>query len=114
MHTETKRTAISRAVKAAVNARDRGECIICGAPGMPCCHAVRRSQGGMGTVENIVTLCNECHYAFDEGLFMGRLKPLGFNSRQDIKEFIFGYMKRQYPGWTPDSVTYHKGDYRNA
>ena len=113
MHRETKATAIPASVKAAVALRDSvngpATCIICGAPGMPCCHVVRRSQGGRGDTErNIVTLCNECHYAFDEGLFMKRLKPLGFECRQDVANFVLEYIKGYYPDWTPESVTYHK------
>lgn len=34
-------------------------------------------RGGMGVEENIVTLCDKCHYAFDEGLFMDRASPVG-------------------------------------
>lgn len=52
MHRETKATAIPASVKAAVALRDCANgpatCIICGEPGMPCCHVVRRSQGGRG------------------------------------------------------------------
>lgn len=113
MHKETKRTAIPVRVKAAVEARDctngPATCIICGAPGGPHCHVVRRSQGGRGdTPENIVTLCNRCHYAFDEGLFLKELEPLGFHTQQEIKEHIYAYMEGHYPGWTPDIVKYHK------
>lgn len=109
MHTETKYTAIPPSVKAAVWARDGGACIICGAPGNPCCHVVRRSQGGRGDTErNIVTLCYECHNAFDEGLFMKRLKPFGFEAQQDVAAFIEEYIKGFYPDWTRESVTYHK------
>lgn len=108
MHTETKHTAIPARVKERVRARDGGNCIICGSPGEPCCHVVRRSQGGMGVPGNVVTLCNACHYAFDEGLFMKRLEPLGFRSRADIAAFIYDYMRQQYPGWKASTVTYHK------
>lgn len=114
MHRQTKATAIPASVKAAVALRDRGgrcpaTCIVCGAPGAPVAHVVRRSQGGRGDTErNIVTLCNRCHYAFDEGLFIKELEQLGFCSRQDIKDFIYAYMEAQYPGWTPESVKYHK------
>ena len=62
----------------------------------------------MGIEQNIVMLCDRCHYAFDEGLYMRSMEPLGFHSRQEIKEFIYAYMERHYPGWTPESVTYHK------
>lgn len=114
MHRETKATAIPASVKAGIALRDcsgghPATCIICGAPGGPCCHVVRRSQGGRGDTErNIVTLCSRCHYAFDEGLFVKELGPLGFRSRQDIKDFIYAYMEGHYPGWTPESVRYHK------
>lgn len=105
MHRETKATAIPASVKAVVALRDSvsgpATCIICGSPGMPCCHVVRRSQGGMGVVENIVSLCPQCHYSFDEGLYMHRLNPLGFECQQDVKEFIVDYIKDFYPDWTP-------------
>lgn len=112
MHRQTKATAIPSGVKAAVANRDCSNgpatCIICGRPGGPHCHIVRRSQGGKGVVENIVTLCNECHYAFDEGIGLKRLEPLGFHSRQDIEDFIIDYIKSFYPDWTREKVTYHR------
>lgn len=113
MHRETTYTAIPASVKAAVAQRDSSggrpaTCIICGRPGGPWCHVVPRSNGGMGVEQNIVTLCNRCHIAFDEGLFIKELKPLGFESREDIKEYIISYIKRFYTDWTPESVTYRK------
>lgn len=114
MHTETKHTAIPARVKAVVAQRDSvngrpATCIICGASGIPCCHIVRRSQGGRGDTErNIVTLCHECHMAFDEGLGIKRLRPLGFQTQKDVEAFIVEYIKGFYPDWTPESVTYHK------
>lgn len=42
---------------------------------------------------------------------MKRLKPLGFKSQQDVKDFIIGYIKGLYPDWTLESVTYHKRDH---
>lgn len=114
MHKQTRQTAISASVKAAVAARDcthgPATCILCGAPGGPHCHVVRRSQGGMGVVENIVTLCGPCHYAFDEGLFMDRLRPLGFYSQADIRAYIINYLRGFYPDWTEEKVRYHKWD----
>lgn len=112
MHKMTKLTAIPAKVKAAVALRDSAHgpatCILCGAPGGPHCHIVRRSQGGMGVEANIVTLCGPCHYAFDEGIGLKRLRPLGFESREQIEAYIVNYIKGYYPEWTPESVTYHK------
>ena len=108
MHRQTKATSIPQKTKDEVNRRDGGQCIICGAPGSPCAHVVRRSQGGRGVVQNVVTLCGECHYALDEGLFLGRLKPLGFHTQQEVREYVIDYLKGFYPDWTEESVTYHK------
>ena len=112
MHRQTKQTAIPASVKAAVALRDSvhgpATCIICGASGGPHCHIVRRSQGGMGIEQNIVTLCGPCHYALDEGLYLNRLRPFGLKSQQDVKEFVVDYIKGFYPDWTEESVKYHK------
>lgn len=114
MHRQTKATAILPAIKAAVALRDSAggrpaTCIVCGAPGAPVAHCVRRSQGGRGdTEQNIVTLCNECHMAHDDGLFMRRLRPLGFETQHEVQEYVKEYLRAQYPGWTEDSVKYHK------
>lgn len=113
MHAETNHTAIPNSVKVTVALRDStygpASCIICGAPGNPYCHIVRRSQGGRGDTErNIVTLCCQCHCAFDEGLYMRRLRPLGFETQQDVAAFVEEYIKGFYPDWTRESVTYQK------
>lgn len=113
MHRQTKATSIPASVKARVSLRDCSgghpdTCIICGAPGAPVCHCVRRSQGGMGIEQNIVCMCNECHFSHDEGLFMSRLRPLGFETQQDVQEYVKDYLRGHYPGWTPESVKYHK------
>lgn len=55
-----------------------------------------------------MTLCNECHLAQDEGLFMSRLRPLGFETQQDVREYVFNYLRGIYPDWTEESVKYHK------
>lgn len=121
MHPQTKATAIPARIKATVARRDCSggrisTCIICGAPGAPCAHVVRRSQGGRGGTErNIVTLCYQCHYSFDEGLFIsGRLDKIGLHSQQEVKEYIYDYMRSMYPGWTPESVKYHKWSERSG
>ena len=112
MHRMTKFTAIPAKVKAAVATgvciNGPATCILGGAPGAPNAHIIRRSQGGMGVEQNIVSLCGRCHYAFDEGLFIGGLEQFGFTSQSDIREYIIDYIKGFYPDWTPESVTYRK------
>ena len=112
MHRQTKATSIPARVKAAVALRDSANgpatCIICGAPGGPHCHVVRRAQGGMGVERNVVTLCGMCHYAFDEGLYLDRLNPLGLYTQADVEARVMDYIKSHYPDWTEGSVTYRK------
>lgn len=108
MHRQTKATSIPPSVKREVFERDGGKCIICGAPGAPCGHIVRRSQGGKGVARNIVTFCNPCHFSHDEGLFLSRLKPFGFTTQQEVQEYVINYIKGFYPDWTEDSVKYKK------
>jgi 5-methylcytosine-specific restriction endonuclease McrA len=94
-------TAIPVSVKKAVAERDcvngPATCILCGAPGSPTAHIVRRSQGGMGVEQNIVSLCASCHYKLDEG-----------KDREELKKEVIAYIKGFYPDWTEESVTYHK------
>lgn len=101
MHRMTKFTAIPTKVKAAVAARDCANgpatCILCGAPGAPNAHIIRRSQGGMGVEQNIVSLCSRCHYRLDEG-----------RDRETLMAEVIDYIKGFYPDWTPESVTYRK------
>ena len=106
MHKETKATALSPALKQKVFRRDGGRCVLCGRPGEPVAHVVRRSQGGRGVERNLVTLCGRCHRAFDEG---AGLEQLGQGvTRADLYQFLTDYLKGFYPEWTRESVTYHK------
>ena len=57
MHRETKKTQINPKTKKEVTIRDKGRCIVCGAPGIGNAHFIRRSQGGLGIKENLITLC---------------------------------------------------------
>lgn len=96
-HKETKATSIPNEVKLIVFGRDKGRCIICGAPGLPEAHFIRRSQGGLGIEQNIVTLCRACHYEFDEG-----------KKHREYKERIREYLDRFYPDFTDYDRVYHK------
>ena len=84
-----KPTDISQKVKNAVWERDNRRCVVCGTIyAMPNAHIIRRSHGGLGIEENIVTLCQECHRKFDEGRN---------HEHEIVKEKIHRYMKRLYP-----------------
>ena len=66
-----KATDISQDVKEFVWNRDNRKCICCDTDVSKTCanaHYIKRSQGGLGIPENVVTLCPECHNQEDNGL----------------------------------------------
>ena len=67
MSKRSKATDISIKTRQLVYERDNGLCIICGRPGIPNSHYIRRSKGGLGIPQNIVTMCISCHNAYDNG-----------------------------------------------
>lgn len=83
-------------VKAKVWERDGYRCIICGAPGAPNSHYIRRSKGGLGIEENIVTMCTICHRAYDETAH-DRLEPI-----------VRAHLKSKYPNWNPKKLIYRR------
>lgn len=48
-------------IREKVNERDKAICRGCGRAGTELHHIKFRSQGGKHTVDNLVTLCNQCH-----------------------------------------------------
>lgn len=84
-------------VKQRVFERDDGLCIICGKPGIPNAHFIRRSQGGLGIEENVVTLCPICHTRFDDGW-----------GREEIETKIREYLMYMYPNWNEKDLYYDK------
>lgn len=97
----SKACNISQKTKEIVWNRDNKQCIICGKYVPKTCangHFIKRSQGGLGIPENIVTLCSECHYKEDFG--------------QDTKLYeqkIENYLKAYYGGnWNKEKLIYKK------
>ena len=89
---------IPKAVNTAVYVRDRGRCVVCGEQvGIEYAnsHVVRRSRGGMGIIQNIVTHCTKCHMAYDGGDKMAN-------------KITMDYINSKYDGWKPDRVVYKK------
>lgn len=89
---------ISPKVKLIVLERDNGRCILCGRRGNPNAHYKKRSQGGLGIPENVVTLCPDCHYQED----------FGQNSKwyeERIKEYLKSYYGEE---WNEENLIYRK------
>lgn len=96
-----KATDIPMKIKKKVYERDKGLCIICGKIGAPNSHYIKRSHGGLGIPENIVTMCRDCHFNYDNG----KDEILKENIRKKIKS----YLKRQYGrSWKEENLIYKK------
>ena len=98
MHNRTKATAITPKVRQAVEERDGHCCIFCGQIGRGEGHFIKRSQGGLGIEQNIVTVCRACHHQMDDG-FARELYLIKAES----------YLKRLYPDWDKANLVYKKG-----
>lgn len=98
-----KATDIPMKVKETVYERDGGRCIVCGKQGMPNAHYIRRSQGGLGIEQNVVTLCTTCHNDFDNGKY-----------RDEIGSIIKDYLEHYYKDWDEKKLVYNKyGERKN-
>lgn len=98
LNKRTRALDISKAVKQRVYQRDGGLCVICRRPGAPNAHYVSRAQGGLGIDENILTLCSDCHRAYDQS-------PM----REHIKRDLTAYLRSKYKDWDNIRLTYRKG-----
>lgn len=98
----TKALDIPKRVKDAVWARDGHRCVICASPyAMPNSHYIRRSKGGLGIEENIVTMCETCHRMYDQG---------SRAVRTNIGMFVARYLMSKYPNWNPQNLIYKKSE----
>lgn len=110
MHKRTKALGITIAVKEAVAERDSFEgfpcCVLCGLPApvnnrlaFACAHFINRAQSGLGVEENILSLCPDCHYRYDQTTDRAMLKP-----------YFERYLKSHYPDWNEENLYYKKGE----
>lgn len=101
MSKRSKACEIPQKVKEIVWNRDKQKCIYCGIWVPRSCanaHYIKRSQGGLGIKENIVTLCPECHYQEDHGL-----------NTKLYEEYIESYLKSIYgANWDKSKLIYKK------
>lgn len=97
----TRACEISQKTKEIVWNRDNHRCVICKryVPRTYAnAHFIKRSQGGLGIPENIVTLCSECHFKEDFG------KDTKLYERQ-----IENYLKSIYgTNWSKEKLVYKK------
>lgn len=56
-------------------------------------------KSGLGIPENVVTLCQTCHMAYDQS-----------TQREILKNEIADYLRSKYPRWDDMRLTYRKGD----
>lgn len=108
MHTRTKAIGITIRVKEEVADRDSFDghpcCILCGLPAptnnrlaFSNAHYINRAQGGLGVEENVLTLCPDCHYRYDQT-----------TDREMLQPFFGRYLKEHYPGWDESKIVYKK------
>lgn len=84
-------------VKERVFERD-SYCVFCGNPNAsPNAHYIARSQNGLGIEQNVLTLCNDCHYRYDNTA-----------DRKQMREFFKRYLQSKYEDWKEDDLVYKK------
>ena len=96
-----KATDISQKVKKIVWERDGHRCVCCGSTcAMPNAHYISRAKGGLGIEQNIVTLCQHCHHAYDNS-----------TQRPFFEKLIREYLKETYgEEWNEENLVYKKGE----
>ena len=100
MHKRTKATSISKEVRRKVYERDKECCILCGRhvpERCACAHVIRRSQGGLGIEQNIVTLCDDCHREMD-----------GYGDHRRLLREAQAYIEAEYGYIDPHDLVYDK------
>ena len=97
-------------VRKKIHSRDHESCFFCSREyhmeyacgGLQVMHIVPRSQGGLGVEQNGVLGCAGHHDLMDNG---------NKGLRPEMIGMLEDYMKRKYPGWNRESVTYRKYDF---
>ncbi|MDO5549428.1 MAG: HNH endonuclease [Eubacteriales bacterium] len=98
MKRRTKSLDIPAHVKDAVWERDNHCCVLCGDPrAAPNAHYISRAQGGLGIVQNIVTLCESCHREYDQS-----------PDRKYIRNELRAYLSGVYPDLDEHTLKYRK------
>lgn len=99
-HRRTKELGIKKSTKMIVWERDNHRCIFCGALvnwNYANSHFIKRSQGGLGIEQNILTNCEKCHHKFDDTI-----------KRKEMWEHAYHYLNSKYKDFDIDNLTYKK------
>lgn len=86
-HNRLSKTAYQKR-RLEVYERDGGLCVLCGRQGAHIHHIVFRSQGGTDDMENLVTLCGECH-DHAHGKWIGKEKK----TQKEIRRVLLAYAR---------------------
>ena len=107
MRIDTRARSIPKTVKFMVALRDNIEgwpcCVYCGRPTpdggteWSNAHYISRAQGGLGIVENTLTLCPDCHRRYDQS-----------TGREEMRGYFREYLQDHYPGWDERKLIYQK------
>lgn len=101
MSKRSKACEISQKVKEKVWNRDNHKCIYCGIYVPKTCanaHYIKKSQGGLGIEENVVTFCLKCHYEEDFG-----------QNTKLYESYMKNYLKSIYgEDWNKEKLVYRK------
>ena len=102
MRKDTKARDFSRKVKVQIAERDSIEgwpcCVRCGAAAtaplaFSNAHYIARSQGGLGILENGLTLCPVCHSRYDQS-----------EHRAKDREYYREYLKSKHKNWNEEAL----------
>ena len=106
MRKDTKARDFDRKTKIAIAERDRVNgwpcCVYCGAAApaelaYSNAHYISRSQGGLGIVENGLTLCPICHRRYDQT-----------TERMRMREFFRVYLMEHHENWNEEDLVYRR------
>ena len=96
----TKALEITKETKQKVWERDNHRCIFCGKyvpVELANSHFIKRSHGGLGIQQNIMTNCLECHRMFDDSV-----------KRNEMLIYAEAYLKSKYRKWHKEDLKYKK------
>ena len=107
MRKDTKARDFDRNTKIAIADRDSINdwpcCVVCGAAApsqlaWSNAHFISRAQGGLGVVENGLTLCPRCHHDYDQT-----------TKRAELREYLREYLESKHFDWDEENLYYEKG-----